>query len=127
MRLVCILALVLALAIVAMGCSNEQQQKIGRVPSVAKMKAEQVEAQQLLNQVFRMQQVYHSANRRYASSLDDIGVTIPPGARYSYSVTSSGSSWSCAATANLDLDATVDTWVVDQNGVAVCTSDDALS
>ena len=117
----------LMVVFLVVGCSHTQQESIGSAPSVAKMKAEQVEAQQLLSQIFRMQQTYHAANRQYASTLGDIGVTIPSGARYSYSVASSGSSWSCSATANLDFDATIDRWVVDQRGGVTCATNDATS
>jgi len=127
MRFGHVLMTMLALGFLVAGCSQEQQESIGNVPSVAKMKAEQVEAQLLLNQIFKMQQAYYAANRRYTSNLNDIGVTIPSSARYRYAVTSNGSSWSCDATANLDFDATIDTWVVDQRGRVTCATDDAVS
>ena len=127
MRFSCVLMAALALVILVAGCSKEQQESIGNVPSVTKMRAEQVEAQLLLNQIFKMQQAYYAANRRYTSNLDDIGVTIPSSARYRYAVTSSGSSWSCDATANLDSDATIDQWIVDQSGRVICATDDAIS
>jgi len=111
----------------ASGCSPTQQENIASAPSVAKMKAEQVEAQLLLNQIFKMQEAYHAANRRYASNLNDIGVTIPSSARYRFAVTSSEAAWSCDATANLDQDATIDRWVVDQTGRVTCATDDALT
>ena len=127
MRYIQVLVTVMSVAFVAVGCGQQQQDNIGSVPSVVKMKAEQVEAQQLLNQIFRMQQTYHAANRQYASNLNDIGVVIPTTARYSYSVTSTGSSWSCSATANLDLDATIDKWVVNQSGGVTGATNDATS
>ena len=127
MKLNYVLMTALVFGILVAGCSQQQQESIGNVPSVAKMKAEQIEAQQLLNQIFKMQQAYYAANNRYTSNLNDIGVTIPSSARYRYAVTSSGSSWSCNATANLDFDATIDKWVVDQGGRVICATDDATS
>jgi hypothetical protein len=127
MKLTHVVMTVLALAGLVAGCSETQQESLGNAPSMAIMKAEQVEAQQLLNQIFKMQQTYHAANRQYASTLGDIGVTIPLGARYSYAVASTGSSWSCSATANLDFDATIDRWVVDQRGGVTCATNDATS
>ena len=122
-----VLPTALMVVFLVVGCSQTQQESIGSAPAVAKMKAEQIEAQQLLSQIFKMQQAYHAANRQYASNLGAIGVTVPSGARYSYSVASSGTSWSCSATANLDFDATMDRWVVDQDGVGSCATDDATS
>lgn len=127
MRFNCVSMTMLALVMLVVGCSQDQQESIGKAPSVARMKAEQVEAQQLLNQIFKMQQVYYAANRRYTAELSDIGVTIPSNARYRYAITSSGSSWSCDATANLDFDATIDKWVVDESGRVSCAINDATS
>ena len=127
MRLKHVLMMALPLVILVAGCSQEQQESIGSVPSVAKMKAEQLEAQIQLNQIFKMQQAYYAANKRYTSNLNDVGVKIPSNARYQYAITSSGPSWSCYATANLDNDATIDKWVVNQSGRVTCETNDATS
>lgn len=115
------------LFILASGCSEQQQEEIADVPSMAIMKAQQVEAEQFLRQVYSMQQTYFTATQQYGPSLDEIGVRIPAGARYRYSLKATGVAWSCDATANLDGDATVDRWSVDQSGRIACVVNDATS
>ena len=117
----------IALLMVASGCTANKRDEIASMPSVAKMKAEQAEAETMLAQIFAMQQGYFATNREYASSLDEIGVVIPSSARYHYALTANGSSWTCEATANLDQDATTDRWQTNQDGALVCVSNDATS
>jgi hypothetical protein len=109
------------------GCTSTDRDRIGEIPAQSEAKAYQVEAQQLLRQIYSMQETYFAANRQYGTDLATIGVAIPRNAHYRYQLTARGSSWSCSATANLDQDATVDTWVVDQSGRITCSSDDAVS
>jgi hypothetical protein len=45
-------------------------------------------------------------------------------ARYSYRITADAFSFTATASANIDDDATVDTWTIDQDGNLVNTSDD---
>ncbi|MFQ5607045.1 MAG: hypothetical protein ACE5GA_03790 [Candidatus Zixiibacteriota bacterium] len=127
MKRVTLLSLALALVILAGSCSKERQEQIGGAPSRAKVKAAQVEAQQLLRQISAMQRTYYRTFKRYSSDLNEIGVTLPSNAAYRYDLRASGSSWSCTATANLDNDATVDRWVVDQGGRISCATNDATS
>jgi hypothetical protein len=48
-----------------------------------------------------------------------------PNARYTYRITADSTSFSCRATANLDEDATIDTWTIDQDGELLNTVNDA--
>jgi hypothetical protein len=117
----------LALAVIGSACTKQEQERIGASPVQSEVRALQVEAQQMLQQVHAMQESHYAANMQYGASLGEIGVAIPSNARYRYSLSASGSAWSCKATANLDRDPAVDTWVVDQSGSVACTTNDAIS
>ncbi len=114
MKRISLLPLSLALVILTVGCSKESQSQIGDAPLRAKSKAMQVEAQMLLKQI-------------YTDNLNDMGITLPGTVKYSYRINVNGSGWTCAATANLDNDDTIDRWIVDQSGSVHCTTDDATS
>jgi len=119
--------LLLAVAVVLGACSSEERDQIGSIPSQTQVKAYQVEAQQLLRQIYNMQETYYAAHREYGSDFESIGVSIPRSAHYRFELTARGTTWSCRALANLDQDDTMDTWVVDQSGRITCATDDATS
>jgi hypothetical protein len=50
-----------------------------------------------------------------------------PDARYRYRIVADSNSFRCTATANLDDDAAIDTWTIDQDGVLSNTVNDASS
>ncbi len=98
-------------------------------------KAKQSEAKQLLKQVYSMQHAYFAQNDSYclngvtANSLAPfayarIHVDVMLPARYSYAMVSTRTTFVCTATGNLDTDATVDTWTMDDDGVLLNTIDD---
>ncbi len=101
-------------------------------------KAKQSEARQLLKQIYTMQRAYRQEKDTYAcngvvasaaaqNTLAVIGITVGASARYTYTMTSAGvNAFVCTATANLDDDATVDTWTINQNGTLTCTIDDSV-
>ena len=93
--------------------------------------AKQSEAKQMLHQIFTLEFTYHeecttyfagAASAAAPQGLITIGVEIAPTALYTYTVApgTSGdivSSFVCTATANLDADAVIDTWTIDDSGV----------
>lgn len=117
----------LALLLLSVGCSAERQNQIGDAPSRAKSRAMQVEAQLLLKQIYTMQRAYYNMHKSYTDNLNKMGMTLPGNTSYSYSLRVNGDTWTCAATANLDNDATIDRWVIDQNGGVRCITNDATS
>ena len=127
MKRISLLSLSLALVILAVSCTNETQSQVGDAPSRAKSKAMQVEAQMLLKQIYTMQRTYYAVNQSYTDNLYDMGMTLPGNVKYSYRINVNGSGWTCAATANLDNDDTIDRWIVDQSGSIHCVTDDATS
>ncbi|NOY88579.1 MAG: prepilin-type N-terminal cleavage/methylation domain-containing protein [FCB group bacterium] len=102
----------------------------------ATTKAKQSEAKQLLKQVYTMQRTYRQANNTYGDAgvtaaaggtFPQIGVEIMASAMYSYTMAAAQNTFTCTATANLDDDATIDTWTIDQNGNLQNTIDDVTT
>lgn len=100
-------------------------------------KAKQSEAKQLLKQIYTMQRAYRQEFNSYAcngvtasaaapATLAVIGVDIGSTARYTFVMTATVNTFSCQATADLDDDATIDTWTIDQNGALTNTINDAV-
>ncbi len=99
-------------------------------------KSKQSEAKGLLKQIYTMQAAYYAEHETYCLNggqasptlLDgfaSIGVSITPPARYTYDMVSDANTFTCTATANLDPDATVDTWTITQDGTLVNSIDDS--
>ena len=100
-------------------------------------KSKQSEAKQLLKQVYTMQHAYRQEFNSYclngaqASAVlpiafARIGVDIGASARYTYDMLAGLNTFSCVATADLDDDAAVDTWRIDDTGTLSCTVDDSI-
>ncbi len=107
----------------------------------ATVKAKQTEAKQILKQIYIMQESYKSENDTYwipASGVEanannpdafaELGVEIMPSARYTYSIKASENGFIVIAKAlkNLDNDATVDEWQINQAGELKCLVNDAV-
>ena len=104
----------------------------------ANVKTEQSESKTVLKQVFTMQLAYRQEYEKYwgngvtASAASPaafvrIQVEIMPSARYTYTIVANNISFTCIATcSNLDDDATVDTWSIDETGNLQVISDDAV-
>ena len=104
------------------------------------IKAKQGEAKLVLKQIctnqmlFRAESpanLYHSpggaASSAAPNAFSAIDVEIAPNARYSYTIAVAGNNFLATATANLDEDATVDTWTINAAGNLANTQDDAIS
>ncbi|OGC89751.1 MAG: hypothetical protein A2W25_02590 [candidate division Zixibacteria bacterium RBG_16_53_22] len=103
---------------------------------MASTKAKQSEAKGLLKQIYTMQEAYFGLNDSYclngatASSgapiaYAQIHVEVMLPARYSYAMVSTRTTFTCTATGNIDDDAAIDTWTIDQTGTLLNTIDDA--
>jgi prepilin-type N-terminal cleavage/methylation domain-containing protein len=104
----------------------------------ASSKSKTSEAKQILKQIYVMEQAYRqeydsywgngvTADAANGNNFARIGVQVGSTARYSYAMTSAANTFSCTATANIDDDATVDTWTIDQTGTLANTIDDATT
>ena len=102
----------------------------------ATTKSKQSEAKQLLKQIYTMERAYRQENNTYITgdaspqaaggSFPVLGVDIMAGARYSYSIAALVDAFTVTATGDLDDDATIDTWTIDQNGTLTNTVDDVV-
>jgi prepilin-type N-terminal cleavage/methylation domain-containing protein len=95
----------------------------------ATTKSKQSEAKQILKQIYTMERAYRQEEGVYTLALADLGVDIMADARYAYSIASADLSNAFVATAaatveDLDDDATVDTWTIDQDGTLTNTIND---
>ncbi len=102
----------------------------------ASTRAKQSEAKQLLKQIYTMQHAYRQANTQYGDggvtaaangSFPQIGVEVMNSAKYTYVMVAAANTFLCTATADLDDDATIDTWTVNQLGDIVNTINDVTT
>lgn len=103
-------------------------------------KTKQSEAKLVLKQIYVNQRTYRqqSVNNQYyipgaaASSanpnaLSDIWIEIMDDAKYTYTIAGNANTFTATATANIDDDAAVDTWTMNQAGTLVNTIDDVTA
>jgi prepilin-type N-terminal cleavage/methylation domain-containing protein len=103
----------------------------------AGVKTKQSEAKLVLKQIYVNQHTYRQqssinsyfnpagpASAATPTVLHPIWVDVATNALYSYLVVAGANAFTATATANLDDDATVDTWVIDESGILVNTVDD---
>ncbi len=101
----------------------------------ATTKSKQSEAKQLLKQIYTMQRTYRQAEGAYGDNgttiaalaggtFTDIGVEVMATAVYQFAMVAAANTFTCTATADLDDDATVDTWTIDQTGELLNTVND---
>lgn len=92
-------------------------------------RSKQTEAKVGLSAVYTAQKIYFAINQTYADSLSNLDVQLETGGSSRYSITLTGSSPSFTATAkgNLDDDAVLDIWTIDQNKTLQNTVSDITS
>ncbi len=97
-------------------------------------KNKQAEAENILKQIYVHQRVYRQEYNTYAGNGQSasaggnfaiLGIELMASARYTYVIIADSTSFSVTATANLDDDATIDTWTIDETGNLQCTMNDA--
>ena len=86
----------------------------------------QTEARTNLSALYTAQKIYFATNRTYADSFDDLDVQFETGGDvvYSYTLTATATSFVATATGNLDDDAALDTWTIDQDKTLTNTVND---
>ncbi len=93
----------------------------------ATVKSRQSEAKGILKQIYTMERTFRQENNVYSVDLNAIGVQVPANAQYAYAVTLVGVGFLATATANLDDDATIDTWTIDDAGTLTNTINDVTT
>lgn len=91
-------------------------------------RSKQTEAKTVLQAIVMGQDLFKTTNQVYTSSLEALDVEIPASAKYTYSMTidEAGSSFVAKAAANIDSDAAVDEWQIDQNNQLINTVNDVI-
>ncbi len=103
-------------------------------------RTKQTEARAILKQIYVNQLTYFQqsnpagyyapggpASAATPLAFDDIWVEIQASALYTYTITSNGLTFTATATANIDDDAAVDTWTIDDQGNLVNTVNDVTT
>jgi Tfp pilus assembly protein PilE len=106
----------------------------------ASTKTKQSEAKLILKQIYVNERAYRqqsTANSYYIPAgpasaaspltLREIWIEIMSSAKYTYTVVGGANAFTATATANIDDDATIDTWVIDETGDLVNSINDAVS
>ncbi|MEA3297151.1 MAG: prepilin-type N-terminal cleavage/methylation domain-containing protein [candidate division Zixibacteria bacterium] len=108
----------------------------------ASVKSKQSEAKAILKQIYVNQRAYQQqsagntyytpagpANAANPHALSQIWIEIQTQAIYSYTVTvgGGGSTFTATATRNLDDDATIDTWTINDAGTLACIINDVIT
>ncbi len=102
----------------------------------ATTRSKQSECKQLLKQIYTMERTFRQSTGAYGdngvtaaagSSFPGIGVEIMASSVYSYTIAAAANTFLCTATANLDDDAAVDTWTINQAGNLVNTINDVTA
>jgi hypothetical protein len=95
----------------------------------------QASARAMLSQIYTMQHAYHQQYDTYClggsimhhwspNGFALLGLLIDSTDFYTYYMGSTINTFFCSATANIDADATIDTWTIDQDSTLSCTIDD---
>ena len=92
-------------------------------------RAKQTEAKVSLSAIYTAQKIYFATNQTYADTLSKLDVQLESGGSARHAITLTGDSTSFTATAkgNLDDDAVLDIWTIDQNKTLQNTVNDITS
>jgi len=105
----------------------------------ATTKSKQSEVKGILKQIYTMERTYRQQNNRYEcqgatadsaapNALALIGVALQTNVLYAYTITTAdATSLLVTGTATgLDDDVTLDVWTINDGGILICTTDDAV-
>lgn len=106
----------------------------------ASTKTKQAEVKLIMKQIYVNERTYRqqattnsyflpggAASAAAPTAFSEIWVEIMTTCKYSFSITGTANTFTVTATGNIDDDATVDTWTMDQDGILTNTINDVLS
>lgn len=106
----------------------------------ASTKTKQSEVKLIMKQIYVNQRTYRqqaesnsyflpggAASASAPTAFSEIWVEIMTTCKYSFSISGSANAFTVTATGNIDDDATIDTWTIDQDGVLTNTVDDVTT
>lgn len=91
-------------------------------------RSKQTEVKTVLRSMYMAQDLHKTTTLSYTDNLDDLDISLPEDAKYSYSLETgeSNSTFLIKATANIDSDATIDEWQIDENNTLNNTVNDVI-
>ncbi len=103
-------------------------------------KTKQSEAKLILKQIYVNQRTYRQqsmmnsyyipagpASAATPNAFNTIWIEVMQTCKYSFTIVATNNTFTATATGNIDDDATVDTWTIDQNGILTNTVDDVTT
>lgn len=91
-------------------------------------RSKQTEAKTVLQAIYMGQDLYRTSNQIYTDNLEELDVEVPDKSKYTYSISinEDGSSFVARARSNIDDDAVMDEWQINQDNVLENTINDVI-
>ena len=80
-------------------------------------RARQTEAKTNLSAIYTAQKIYFTLHQSYAEDINELDLSLVQGDPYTFTMEASTSTFKAQAEGNIDDDAALDTWTIDQNKI----------
>ena len=90
-------------------------------------RARQTEAKTNLSAIYTAQKIYFTLHQSYADDINELDLNLVQGDPYTFTMEASTSTFKAQAEGNIDDDAALDTWTIDQDKDLRYTTDDVTA
>ena len=90
-------------------------------------RARQTEAKTNLSAIYTAQKIYFSLHQTYADDINELDLSLAQGDLYTFTMEASPSTFKAQAEGNIDDDAALDIWTIDQDKNLFNTIDDVTA
>ena len=90
-------------------------------------RARQTEAKTNLSAIYTAQKIYFTLHQSYADDINKLDLSLVQGDPYTFTMEASTSTFKAQAEGNIDDDAALDTWTIDQDKNLFNTIDDVTA
>ena len=90
-------------------------------------RARQTEAKTNLSAIYTAQKIYFSLHQSYVDDINELDLSLAQGDLYTFTMEVSTSTFKAQAEGNIDDDAALDTWTIDQDKNLFNTIDDVTA
>ena len=90
-------------------------------------RARQTEAKTNLSAIYTAQKIYFTLHQSYAEDINELDLSLVQGDPYTFTMEASTSTFKAQAEGNIDDDAALDTWTIDQDKNLFNTIDDVTA
>ena len=90
-------------------------------------RARQTEAKTNLSAIYTAQKIYFTLHQSYAEDINELDLSLAQGDLYTFTMEASTSTFKAQAEGNIDDDAALDTWTIDQDKNLFNTIDDVTA